>query len=139
VDEAQTPHVEELSGSACWALLRDVPIGRIALRNEGEIEIFPVNYLVDHGTVVFRTARGTKLTLIGDGATCTFEADEIDVVDSLVWSVVIKGVAKPLRGHEEITASFDMEVPTWQAGPKPTYIRLTPDSVSGRRFPVSTA
>lgn len=137
MDTPAAPHVEALSTSECWALLRDVPIGRIALRNDDEIEIFPVNYLVDHGTVVFRTARGTKLTLIEHGVACTFEVDEIDVAERLVWSVVLKGSARPLRGHEEVTASFDMEVPTWQAGPKPTYVRLTPDSLSGRRFPIS--
>jgi nitroimidazol reductase NimA-like FMN-containing flavoprotein (pyridoxamine 5'-phosphate oxidase superfamily) len=133
------PNVEELSVSECWALLRDVPIGRLALLGGDEIEIFPMNYLVDGGTVVFRTAHGTKLKLIGSGAPCTFEVDEIDVAEGIVWSVVLKGVAKPLRGHEEITASFDMEVPTWQAGPKPTYVRMTPHAVSGRRFPITPA
>lgn len=131
------PMVEELSVSQCWALLRDVPIGRIALRGADDIEVFPINYLIDQGTIVFRTAHGTKLTLIGSGAPCTFEADEIDVAEHLVWSVVLKGSARPLTGHEEITASFDLEVPTWQAGPKPTYVRLTPFAISGRRFPPS--
>ncbi len=129
--------IEDLSASQCWRLLRTVPIGRIALHHDDEIEVFPVNYVVDGGTVVFRTAAGTKLTLIGQDPTCTFEADEIDVAEQLVWSVVLKGTAKPLRGHDEITSSFDMEVPTWQAGPTPTYVRLTPAVISGRRFPVS--
>ncbi|MEP1125723.1 MAG: pyridoxamine 5'-phosphate oxidase family protein [Ilumatobacter sp.] len=129
--------IEELSTSECWGLLRTVPIGRIALHNDDEIEVFPVNHLVDGGTIVFRTATGTKLTLIGQDPTCTFEADEVDVAEQLVWSVVAKGTAEQLRGHEQITSSFDMEVPTWQAGPKPTYVRMTPTVISGRRFPVS--
>lgn len=128
--------VEELAESQCWALLRDVPIGRIALQNDDEIEVFPVNYVVDSATVVFRTAHGTKLDLIGDGAPCTFEVDEIDVAECLVWSVVLKGSAQPVRGHDAIIATFDMEVPTWQAGHKPAYVRMTPHSITGRRFPV---
>lgn len=131
--------VEDLAPDACWALLRDAPIGRLALRGGDDIEVFPVNYLVDGGTIVFRSAIGTKLDLIGTGARCTFEADEIDVAEDLVWSVVLKGVARPVHGHDAIIATFDMDVPTWQAGPKPTYVRITPDTVTGRRFPVIPA
>lgn len=130
--------VEELSESACWALLRDVPIGRIALQGARDIEVFPVNFVVDDGTVVFRTAHGTKLALIGDGVRCTFEADDIDVVERLVWSVVIKGAALPVARHDAIAAAFDLDVPTWQDGPKPTYVRIRSDVVSGRRFPIVT-
>lgn len=130
------PSIEELPESTCWALLRDIPIGRVALQGANDIEVFPVNFVVDGGTIVFRTAHGTKLALIGDGARCTFEADEIDVAEALVWSVVIKGAARPVARHDEIVATFDLELPTWQDGPKPTYVRIRPHEVSGRRFPI---
>lgn len=129
---------EELSVSECWALLRTVPIGRLALRDGEEIEVFPVNHLVDGGTIVFRTAHGTKLQLIGDGTLCTYEADQLVEDERLVWSVVLKGSARPVRGHDEVVATFDMEVLTWQSGPKPTYVRITPHSITGRRFPMLT-
>ncbi len=126
----------ELSTSQCWARLRDAPIGRVALRAGDEIEVFPVNHVVDSGSIVFRTAAGTKLELIGDGAPCTFQADEIDVGRALVWSVMLKGTARPVRNLDDIVATFDMEVPTWHAGPKPTLIRIRPHAISGRRFPI---
>ena len=122
--------------SQCWAMLREASIGRLALRNRDEIEVFPVNFVVDGATVVFRTAHGTKLDLIGDGAPCTFEVDEIDVAECLVWSVVLRGSARPVRGHDAIIATFDIEVPTWHAGHKPAYVRVSPRSITGRRFPV---
>ncbi len=134
--ESQDPSVEELSLSTCWTLLRTIPIGRIALTGPDDIEIFPVNFIVDGSTIVFRTAPGTKRTLIGDGVRCSFEADQIDVDEQLVWSVVVKGSVRPVVGHDAIIATFDMEVPAWQAGPKPTYIRLKPQIVTGRRFPI---
>ena len=137
MESPPAPSVEDLSASDCWALLRNTPIGRIALHNDDGIEIFPVNFVVDSGTILFRTALGTKLELIGDGATCTFEADEIDVAALLVWSVVLKGTVRPVHGHDSIVATFDMEVPTWQAGHKPTYVRISPTSISGRRFPAT--
>lgn len=53
--------VVELSAAESWALLRRAVVGRLALTVDGRPEIFPVNHMVDHGTVVFRTAVGTKL------------------------------------------------------------------------------
>jgi nitroimidazol reductase NimA-like FMN-containing flavoprotein (pyridoxamine 5'-phosphate oxidase superfamily) len=134
--ESSDPLIEDLSGSTCWALLRTVPIGRIALPGTEDIEIFPVNFVVDGSSIVFRTAPGTKRTLIGEGARCSFEADHINVGEQLVWSVVLKGPVRPVVGHDAIIATFDMEVPAWQAGPKPTYVRLKPQIVTGRRFPI---
>jgi nitroimidazol reductase NimA-like FMN-containing flavoprotein (pyridoxamine 5'-phosphate oxidase superfamily) len=136
VEEPLDPMIEDLSVSTCWALIRTVPIGRIALPGTDDIEIFPVNFVVDGGSIVFRTAPGTKRTLIGDGVRCSFEADHIDVGEQLVWSVVLKGPVRPVLGHEAIIATFDMEVPAWQAGPKPTYVRMKPQLITGRRFPI---
>lgn len=136
---AQLPDqtIEELSTSTCWSLLRDVPIGRIALPGEGDIELFPVNFIVDGGTIVLRTAPGTKLSLIDSSSRATFEVDDVDVVAQRAWSVVLKGTVQAVVGHHAIIDTFDMEVPTWQSGPKPTYVRLVPDSVTGRRFPIT--
>ena len=53
--------VTGLPANACWALLRSQEVGRLAVSIADRPEIFPVNYVVDHGTVVFRTAEGTKL------------------------------------------------------------------------------
>ena len=136
VTDSFDPTIEELSVSECWALIRTVPIGRIALPGTDDIEIFPVNFIVDGGSIVFRTAPGPKQTLLGDGARCSFEADHIDVGEQLVWSVVLKGPARPVVGHDAIIATFDMEVPAWQAGPKPTYVRMKPQVITGRRFPI---
>jgi hypothetical protein len=51
-------------------------VGRNSVRGVDDIEVFPVNFLVDGGTVVLRTAPGTALAMIADGVSGTFEADE---------------------------------------------------------------
>ncbi|MFK8025643.1 MAG: pyridoxamine 5'-phosphate oxidase family protein [Ilumatobacter sp.] len=135
VDDA-APYVERLTVPECWELLRVSPVGRIALPGDDEIEVFPVNFAVDGGTIVFRTAVGTKRTLIGDGVSCTFEVDHVAARAQLVWSIVLKGTATPLLRHDDLLDSLDLEVATWQVGHKPTYVRLTPHSISGRRFGV---
>lgn len=135
--EAATSQIEELGGAACWALLRETAVGRIALHGPDDIEIFPINFVVDGGSIVFRTAAGTKLTLIGEGTRCTFEADGFDSSERLAWSVVLKGSVRPITGHESIIETFGVEVVAWQTGGKPTYVRIKPQVVTGRRFLVT--
>src|SRR6476619_2758028 len=48
--------MEHLSVSESWSLVRSAPVGRLAVVVDGRPEIFPLNHVVDHGTLVFRTA-----------------------------------------------------------------------------------
>ena len=59
----------------CWDLLRQTEVGRLAVSIHDETEVFPINFVVDRGTVVFRTAQGTKLVGAIEGRTVAFEAD----------------------------------------------------------------
>ena len=89
------PGVTDLEANACWALLRSHEVGRLAVSIADRPEIFPVNYVVDHGTVVFRTAEGTKLA----GAVqrdVAFEADGYEPETGEAWSVVVKGRAEEI-------------------------------------------
>ncbi|MGA9276856.1 pyridoxamine 5'-phosphate oxidase family protein [Ilumatobacter sp.] len=130
--------LDELSASICWALLRQVGLGRIAMNGPtGEIEVFPVNFVVDHGSVVFTTGAGTKLSLALDGGRATFEADSVD--RGTAWSVVAKGPMNVVHLHEELIESFELNVRSWHAGSKPSYVRLVPDIITGRRFEYDTA
>ncbi|WP_308470683.1 pyridoxamine 5'-phosphate oxidase family protein [Arthrobacter sp. 4R501] len=44
--------------------LRSASVGRVAVSTASWPEIFPVNYVPDYGTVVFRTGPGTKLDAV---------------------------------------------------------------------------
>ena len=130
-----TQHAEEVSTSTCWSLLRDVPVGRIALHGvDDEIEIFPINFIVDHGSIVFKTATGTKLSLADHQGRVAFEADHFDASDGTAWSVVLRGTSELIKHHDDIVDAFDLQIHSWQVGPKPTYVRLAPDIITGRRF-----
>jgi hypothetical protein len=50
-----------LDTHTCLGLLRTSEVGRLAVSITDHPDIFPINYTVDRGTVVFRTAEGTKL------------------------------------------------------------------------------
>lgn len=103
---------------------------------DGEIEIFPVNFIVDHSSIVFRTGVGTKLSLAHQQGRAAFEADDFDFYDATAWSVVLRGVPNVIQHHDDVIAAFDLQIRPWQVGHKPTYVRLSPDVVTGRRFRV---
>ena len=56
----------------------DLSSGRFAIAIANHPDIFPINYVVDHGTVVFRTAEGTKLAGAVLGTGVAFEVDGLD-------------------------------------------------------------
>jgi hypothetical protein len=112
-------------------------VGRLAVAVTGAPEIFPVNFVVDHGTVVFRTAEGTKLhaAMI---APVAFEADgrvagEADVA----WSVVVKGRAEEIRRLDEVVAGTELPLFPWHPSPKDRFVRIVPREITGRRFRVA--
>ena len=90
--------VDTLSTHDCWTLLASATVGRLALVVNGRPEIFPVNHVVDHGSVVFRTSPGTKLAAIGDATPVAFEVDGLDVEAGIAWSVILKGRAARVSG-----------------------------------------
>jgi uncharacterized protein len=128
--------VDELSESACWELLRTTSVGRLAVWVEDHPDIFPLNYAVDHGTVVFRSRTGTKLSAALPDSAVALEADGYDAEKGEAWSVVIKGTAEEIRG-QDLMDTIDLPLFPWQAGDKPRFIRIIPTMTSGRRFPVT--
>lgn len=131
------PDVENLDHSECWRLLRSVSIGRLAVWVDDHPDIFPVNYKVDHGTLVFRTAEGTKLRAATGDTPVAVEADGIDADSGVAWSVVIKGQATTVRNQEEVLDTVGLLLFPWQGGKKEHFVRITPDTVTGRRFTVA--
>ena len=53
--------LETLSFDTCLQLLAWVPVGQRFIA-EGEVQVLPVNHLVDGQDVIFRTAHGSKLS-----------------------------------------------------------------------------
>jgi nitroimidazol reductase NimA-like FMN-containing flavoprotein (pyridoxamine 5'-phosphate oxidase superfamily) len=111
-----TSQVQNLGNHECWALLRTVSVGRLAVLVDGQPDIFPINYTVDGGTLVFRTGQGTKLAAASGGAPVALEADGVDATTGLAWSVVVKGPAKAITGTENILDSAALFLFPWQAG-----------------------
>ena len=94
-----------------------------------------MNHLVDHGTIVVRTGTGTKLAA-ADRHPVAFEVDGYDVGRAQAWSVVIKGTARSIDRLHEVVDALQLPIFPWQDGPKPAFLRIEPDSITGRRIQV---
>ena len=130
--------VEVLDANACWDLLRGVSVGHLAVLVDGHPEIFPVNYKVDHGSVVFRTGEGTKLHAAARPTAVALEADGTDQDKRTAWSVHVKGHAEVLEPSPELMAGVGLTLFPWQAGHKDHFVRIVPTTVIGRRFTVTS-
>jgi nitroimidazol reductase NimA-like FMN-containing flavoprotein (pyridoxamine 5'-phosphate oxidase superfamily) len=121
-----------LSESESWNLLKSQALGRLVTIVDGQPEIFPVNFVVDHRTVLLRTAAGTKLASAAINSRVLFEADEHNVAEG--WSVVVKGIARVLQTRNEIKEAERAQLLPWTATLKQHYVRVIPTQITGRRF-----
>lgn len=126
--------MEIIPVNECLALLRGEPVGRLAISIANHPDIFPINHVVDHGTVVFRTAEGTKLAAAVLGSGVAYEVDGFDADEGTAWSVVVKGRAVEIERLEELIDAAELPLFPWQAAPKHRYVRIEPDEITGRRF-----
>ena len=83
------PGIEILENAECWDLLREHQVGRLAVDIAGRPDIFPINYLVHGGGILFRTAPGTKLAGAILGRHVAFEIDGYQPDERTAWSVVL--------------------------------------------------
>jgi nitroimidazol reductase NimA-like FMN-containing flavoprotein (pyridoxamine 5'-phosphate oxidase superfamily) len=122
----------------CWALVRRAEVGRLAVAVGGRPDIFPINFAVDRGSVIFRTAEGTKLAAAVLGHGVAFECDGYEPTSGEAWSVVVKGRAIEMATESGLGLYPPRDVPLfpWHAAPKPRFVRIEADEVTGRRFHV---
>ena len=128
---------EDLPVHECWVMLRGVSVGRLAVWVTDHPDIFPVNYAVDHGTLIFRTGQGTKLAAAIRDVPVALEADGVDPESGVAWSVVVKGETAVINSTEEVLDSFSLMLFPWHSGRKDSFIRISPTSITGRKFRVT--
>lgn len=124
-----------LPAHECWDLLRGATLGRLVTAVDGNPEIFPVNYVVQRKTILFRTAGGTKLVSTAINNHVVFEVDDHTVAEG--WSVIVKGTARSVRTDEDIAEAERAQLLSWTDSEKTHYVRVLAESVTGRRFQFS--
>ncbi len=132
----QSAGLEVVGEKECWSLLESQPVGRLAVAIRNNPDIFPVNYLVDEGTILFRTDPGVKLAAATAGESVAFEVDQYDAETGAGWSVVITGEATEIKKLEEMVRIEELPLVPAVAGRKNRWVRIHPASITGRRIPV---
>ncbi|MGA4508679.1 pyridoxamine 5'-phosphate oxidase family protein [Propionibacteriaceae bacterium G1746] len=131
--ETDTDHpITELEEDTAWGYLDSSEVGRLATALGGQPDVFPVNYVVDGQSVVFRTAEGTKLAEVVLNQRVAFEADGWD--ESAGWSVVLRGNAERITDADELALAEKMPLRPWTNTVKAHFVRIVPDTITGRYF-----
>jgi nitroimidazol reductase NimA-like FMN-containing flavoprotein (pyridoxamine 5'-phosphate oxidase superfamily) len=134
-----TATVEELDIPTCLSLLRTTTLGRVAFLAGDEPLILPVNYKVDRGTVLFRSASGSKLRAGLDQAPVAFEADGHDDAGGSWWSVVLRGRAEVVHLPDDLEDVEGVDVRPVDPRRKPFTLRVVWETMTGRRIGTTTS
>ena len=126
--------VTELTSEECWEMLRGEEFGRLAYRLVDEVHITPINYAVDGGSLLFRTAEGNKLLAVVMASEVAFEIDRNS--DESARSVVVRGTAR-LLPEDEAHRADDIPLRPWVPTSKYNVVEIQPKVVSGRAFELS--
>jgi nitroimidazol reductase NimA-like FMN-containing flavoprotein (pyridoxamine 5'-phosphate oxidase superfamily) len=133
--EEMNEAVNRLNDAECWSRLRTQQLGRLVTHVGDVLDVFPVNYVVDDETIVFRTAEGSKLFELTVNDEVLFEVDDHSGADA--WSVVVRGRAHRLATSAEVQAADDLPLRPWIPTLKYNYVRVTATSLTGRAFVIA--
>lgn len=118
-------------------LLASVPFGRIVFTDDALPAVRPVTHMIaDSGAVIVRTRPfpGLGSTVIqGRSVVVAYEADEIDPVQGLGWSVVVTGLAR-IVAVPDIALEYARRLGRWVERGSGVFIGIEPTLVSGTRL-----
>lgn len=127
--------MSRLTRSECWQLLAGPAVGHLGIVVDGAPEVYPVNYVVDGESVVYRVDGPSRLDE-ADEAVC-FQIDAFDTRRHRGWSVLVKGTAQRLADPD---ARLRTESPAGAPDlPAEHWVRITPIEVTGRKIWRGTA
>jgi uncharacterized protein len=126
--------IEELTRSECFGLLAGGNLGRVAVVDDYGPVIFPVNFMLDRHTVVFRTEPGTKLQAAARGCRVCFEADGTDAAGRAGWSVIVRGEITEVTNPDELGDLHALPLRVRAPGARDRYVRILPAVLTGRRI-----
>lgn len=116
----------------CWALLKDVQVGRVAWSRPQGPAVVPVNLTLLDGALWLRTSPGSELVREALDRPVSIEVDEVDVATRSGWSVLVLGTAEVVMGEDVPEHLHVLDV--WPSGPHVAYVRVSPTQLTGRRL-----
>ncbi|QGV77370.1 pyridoxamine 5'-phosphate oxidase family protein [Streptomyces ficellus] len=139
-DGAVAPrHLAPLDRDEALRLLGTVSLGRIVFSQQALPAVRPVNHLMDGEDIVVRLHDGASLASIvaptdATGVVVAYEADVIDPVTHLGWSVVVTGYARLVTDERDLARYAAALRPWAQHDAMNAALRIRPDLVTGSRL-----
>lgn len=121
-----------LSREQCLRLMVSVPVGRIIYTRRATPAVELVNFTVNAGDIVIRTAPSGKLMAAVRGAVVAFQADLIDQATRSAWSVTAIGYAREVTDPADLGMLRSTGPQPWVPGDKHYFIRITPRQLTGQ-------
>lgn len=128
--------LEELPAWEALRLLSSVWLGRVVFTAQALPAIRPVSHLVDGDHIVIRTDGTVPITSAlraGADTVVAYEADSLDPLDHLGWSVSVVGLARQVTESGDV-ARYLRALPSWGQGTKDQVIAIRADVVTGFRL-----
>ncbi|HEX6422382.1 MAG TPA: pyridoxamine 5'-phosphate oxidase family protein [Acidimicrobiales bacterium] len=130
IDEGLELLTEEESAK----LLASERVGRVGITIGALPAIFPVNYAVIDGAIVFRTSPGSKMSAAAAGAVVAFEVDNYHLSDRTGWSVLVVGRSEVVHDLDTTFKVLAAALQPLADGKRTTIVRIEPAFISGRRI-----
>ncbi len=127
-------HIEELAADECATLVAPGGIGRFVFLDERGPVAWPVNFRTLDGDVVFRTGTESSVLKHLADADTSFEVDRLDDALTEGWSVLMTGQSRVVTDPTERSRAESLGVEPWAGGSHDAYVRLSPDTITGRRI-----
>ncbi|MFB6712733.1 MULTISPECIES: pyridoxamine 5'-phosphate oxidase family protein [unclassified Streptomyces] len=130
----------ELTGAQALGLLGRASLGRIVFTQRALPAIRPVNHLLDHGRIVILTHEDSDLYAQardhGDrGVVVAYQADDIDPLTHLGWSVVVTGYCRPVTDPDAL-ARYQQLLRPWSGPVMNCAVHIRPHLITGIRLTV---
>ncbi len=128
-----TDHATEaLSQDECLEFLEHGRVGRIAVSVGALPAIYPVDYRLTGGDILFFAGETSRARAALEGSVVAFEVDDFDLEEGTGWSVLAVGVAEVATEEEQGPLGSFAAQPA--SGSHAHVIRIHPEFVSGRRI-----
>jgi nitroimidazol reductase NimA-like FMN-containing flavoprotein (pyridoxamine 5'-phosphate oxidase superfamily) len=126
--------LELLDEAESLGLLAGGEVGRVGVTIGALPAIFPVNYRLVDGCVVFRSSPGSKLSAAASRAVVAFEVDDYNAADRSGWSVLAVGPSEVVHDLDVTFKTLEAGLQPYVDGPRGAIVRIVPSFVSGRRI-----
>ncbi len=128
--------LDVLDRATCMSLLGTLDVGRCAwVEDDGRVVVLPVNFFIEAGDIIFRSAAGAKLLAARKGQLFSFEGDLLEPALHSGWSVLVTGPASEVTDPDEAERLSRLVHP-WGRDVRPRVVRLQVHQVTGRRLRV---